>query len=354
MNGHRRSVTDEERLLREQKLRERRQDYRHRVKHWVRTNAWVPVARQRLQRVRNEREAQYLKYFTLCAEEAIDVRLFGIQEDLVEVDERGCPQVVFCECYAEQYELIARALGRTNGYKAWFEDLVLDRASPISQDFYSELPFDIYNLDFSGVCFPRADPPFSRTLEAIVSLVEVLGGEASYRRGFDIFVTFRAQRSQENEEAIRQLRRNLSANRRDFPWFDQAFEQNYGPDAGTLVDRQYHQFLLLALPKLLGLFGSECGFRVECLHRLYYPRPSAEHPQYRIISFIMSFDWVGTSSSLARSVRQPSPAHVVTAVAYADMVRQAVEQRPINVSALAYDWDQCERELQALLDIGSF
>ncbi len=353
MGGRKTSGTNDSqlRLLRETKLREYRRDYTGAVKAFVRKHAWVPAAQNRLQQAKHERGAEFLKYFTLCAEKAIDVHLLGI-ENLVDFDGRGYPEVVFCEYHAEQYELIARTLGRTkNGYLARFEDLVLDEASQESQDFYSELPFDIYNLDFTSVCFPKTEPPFSNTLDAIVTLIKKLGEEALFRQGFDIFLTFRAQRSADNNEAIRSLKDNVRVNRREFDWFDKALELNYGPSVGKLVNNRYHEFLLVALPKLLAWYAQDFGFGVECPHRLCYARPDPQHPHFHIISFVLSFDWVGVSTSSERSVRQPSPKQAFTTAAYVKMVRHVIEQKPTNVDTAKFPRRKYAQEVQELLDL---
>jgi len=350
MANHQRNETAEDsrqrdRRLRESKQRDHERDYTDPEKHFVRKNAWMLAAQNRLQRVRDAGR-EHLKYFTLCAEKAIDVHLFGI-EDLVEFDGRGYPKVVFCECYPDQYELIAANLGRTRGFLAYFEDLVLDRNRPESEDFYLELPFDVYNLDFTGVCFPKAEPPFSRTLKAIFTLIEE--GLPTYQQGFDMFFTFRAQRSEENEEAIKALRDNTRDNRRQYDWFSDAFVERYGDDMGRLLGSRYHEFLLLTLPKLLGRFGNEAGFKVACTHRLYYPRPNVQNPQYYIVSFGLSFDWVGEDTGLRRSVRQQVPKQEIVTEAYLRMMRQLIEQDITNVGAARFPRDQYKQEVQELL-----
>lgn len=346
MAGHQRDETAEDRLVRESKQREHERDYTDPVKHFVRKQVWVPVGQARLQTLRHERRGESLKYFTLCAKKAIDVHLFGM-ENLVEFDGRGYPGVVFCECFPDQYSLITASLRRTRGFLAYFEDLVLERESPESQDFYSELPFDVYNLDFTGVCFPKAEPPFSKTLDAIVALIEVLASPP-YREGFDIFLTFRAKRSEENEKAISQLKGNVRENRTQHDWYNDAFVQMHGDNIGPLL-QTYHEFLLRTLPKLLGKFAKEAGFRVACPHSLCYPRPDAQHPQYYIISFVLSFDWVEADVAVRRSIRQPVSRDEVVTDAYFSMMRQVIGQQIKNVGAVRFARDRYAQEVQELL-----
>ena len=229
--------------IREEKQRDTRRHYTDPEKHFVRKHVWEPAALARLQKVQN-REERRLNYFTLCAEKAIDVLYFA-KENIIENNNGvGYPSVAFCESYQDIYEIITTNLGRTRGILARFEDLVLDRSSELSMEFYKILPFDIYNLDFTGMCFPRGEPPFSRTLDAIVTLIEEMG-RSHHQHGFDMFFTFRAQRSEENEEAIRDLRENLNENRQTYKWYNEIFRRIHG-DIGLMLEEQYHQFLLCA------------------------------------------------------------------------------------------------------------
>jgi hypothetical protein len=348
MANHWRAETHTERALRDSKQREHERDYTDPEKHYVRKHAWVPTAQARLNRLRGEGTGDYLRYFTLCAEKAIDVHLFGVQESLVRFDGKGYPDVVFCECYPDQFEAIQARLDRTTGILGYFEDLVLDASSEQSQLFTSELPFDIYNLDFTGVCFPRAEPPFSRTLDAIVTLVERLA-QPQYQKGFDIFLTFRAQRSQENEDAIRQLRANVQDNRSQYDWFDDLLIRNYGGSMGTLAQSRYHQFLLLSLPKFVGRFGERAGFRLACPHRLCYGRPTAQHADFYIISFVLTFDWEGEDTTLRRSLRQSVPAQEARTEAYLRMLRNLVEQDICNVGTTRFARERYKQEVRDLL-----
>jgi hypothetical protein len=339
--------TNANRIIREEKQREHAREYTDPEKHYVRKNVWQPAAIDRLQKLR-VREQRRLKYFTLCAEKAIDIHYFGISNLIEDRDGLGYPSVAFCECFPDQYEMIAANLGRTRGFLSRFEDLVLDRESEVSKSFYSELPFDIYNLDFTGVCFPSGDSPFSNTLNAIVALIEELGTE-KYHRGFEMFFTFRAKRSEENEEAITQLKDNLRDNRDHYGWYNHAFEEKYG-DIGRLLKTRYHEFLLCALPKLIGQFGRRSGFQVACPYRLFYPRPNIKKPNYYIISFVLSFDWIGPNKDGRRAVRQVISRQEIATSAYLDLIRVTVERDVQNVSSTPFPREDYKREVADLLE----
>jgi hypothetical protein len=347
MNDHQINDDEVDRLIRENKQQEHVRDYLDPEKHYVRRDVWKLAATNRLNKL-GITERRRLKYFTLCAEKAIDVHYFGTQNLIEDHDGRGYPSVTYCECFADQYEIIAANLGRTRGFLSKFEDLVLRRESDKSKSFFSELPFDIYNLDFTGVCFPREESPFSNTLQAILALIDELATE-KYRGGFEMFFTFRANRNEENEIAINELRGNLSENRRQYGWYDEAFGRKYG-DVGSLLQTRYHEFLLCALPKLIGRFGKQAGFQVACPFSLYYPRPNPQNPTYYIISFVLSFDWIGTNRDLRRQVRQMVPHQEIATEAYLNMIQTTLERDIQNVGTTRFARAEYQSEVADLLE----
>ncbi len=335
------------RLLQERKRDEHNREYRDAVKHYVRKHAWVPVAQDRLTKLQeHDPDRKHLKYFTLCAKEAIDVHLFGIK-NLVFHNGRGYPKVVFCENMGEDFAQIATSLGRARGFLAEFEKLVLFKGSEESDAFYDELPFDVLNLDFSGVCFPKSDPPYSRTLDAITTLISEMGQR--FQHGFDLFLTFRAKRSEENKEAIKRLKANLRDNQSSYDWFGDAFRTSYQMSIGDLAIKRYYEFLILALPKFLGRFGKEAGFRVSCPKSLYYQRGRGGNSQFHIISFVLCFDWEGKGSLLPSDVRQNVPCDEITNNSYLDMLRHLVGQKPINVDTTKFARRLYKDEVATLL-----
>ena len=335
-------------LEREHKLSAHRREFTDADKHFVRRNGWLPAAQERLEKNRIGNK-NYLRYFTLCAAKAIDVSLFFTQE-LVEFDGRRYPDVVFCENNANVYATITGRLRDTIGFLAEFQDLVLDRETRKSTEFYSELElqFDVFNLDFTGMCFPLSEPPYSRTLEAIVQLITHLSGQPKCK-GFDIFFTFRAQRSAENRGAVTTLKDNLRENRTHHPFFREALQTNYNNNLGTLADRQYHKFLLLALPKFIGSIGVQSGLKVVCTHR-YYVLHDDVAPPYHIISFGMSFDPTRVRQA-GEGLQQTVISEEIIISAYIDMLRDLVGIEAINVPATRYNRPELEKEVQDLIEL---
>jgi len=334
MDAHQKYKTTNDRRISEEKQSEHERDYTDAEKHYVRKHVWEPAASDRLIKI-NATESRQLKYFTLCAEKAIDVYYFYFKNLIGDYDGLGYPTVAYCECDTGHYETLAANLGRTLGFHAYFEDLVLDQENPKSKEFYSSLPFDIYNLDFTGVCFPRGEPPFSRTLDAIVTLINKLG-QPGYRSGFDIFFTFRAQRSEENRDAIRDLKNNLDDNIRSYPWYNDLFIFRH-QSVEELLQSRYHEFLLCSLPKLIGGLSRVAGFQVSCPFSLYYPRPNSQNPKYYIVSFVLKFDWVGVDAPrFGRRVRQQIPLQDIVTDAYLQMIRAIIERNIQNVGSIKF------------------
>ncbi len=65
----------------------------HYAKHWVRYHGWLPAAQEYKQLSRKKS----LKYFTLCAEEAIDVFMLELEGVLSRDKNKRLPDVIICE-----------------------------------------------------------------------------------------------------------------------------------------------------------------------------------------------------------------------------------------------------------------
>lgn len=75
-------------------------------KHCVRYYGWLPASRAFQKQIKKES----LKYFTLCAKQAIDVFMFELEKVLVRDQNKKLPDVIICEkipsCAAEIFKLV--------------------------------------------------------------------------------------------------------------------------------------------------------------------------------------------------------------------------------------------------------
>ena len=349
MNGRQQeNFQNNDRFLNEVKATEHKRDYTDPEKHYVRKNVWEPVACSRLEKI-NQRVNRRLRYFTLCAEDAIDIHYFYIKNLISSENGTYYPDTVYCECDKEPYEILAANFGKTIGFLSKFEDLVLKTDSVESKSFYGLLPFDIFNLDFTSFCFPSSDPPFSDTINAIFNLIETMANLPT-KQGFDMLFTFRAERkTNENETAINQLLNNQKDNITNYQFYKQAVEQK-GLDFNDLVNSRYYEFLLYSLPKIIGKRASDSGLLVGCPYSVYYPRPDLTHPSYYIISFVMSFDIFPTQQR--RSIQPElctTDSNSILTARYFELLSHIVNSNNQNIASTRFSKDEYKNEVKDLL-----
>lgn len=255
------------------------------IKHYVRINGWLTVAEKRIALIQEKSyERKYgLRYFTLPGRDSIDIYLFS-EASLISHDGRGFPSVYFCEYLRANYTEIKNYLGRTKGAKDSFENLM--RQGSFIAKIRRE-PFDVINLDFSGVCFPPQDEPFSPTLKAIYQLIE-------YQKGheFDLFITFRAEKTEDNQDAIDTLCQNMNDNFNENEEIESIFKEKFEEQTPEeLVENDYGLFLLTTFPKIIFGYGSTHNFVVTCSQKYIYKREKhgRRRETYQIIKFLFTF-----------------------------------------------------------------
>lgn len=318
----------------ERSRRQVRQVNRSPVKHYVRLNGWLPSARTRYERVNRP-----LRLFTLCGEDAIDVRLFAA-ERLIEKDSRGFPGVSWCELSPETASILRTKLGRVSRS-------FLGTLEKLSQtaEFKEWFPFDVINLDFTSLPFPRSQPPFNSTWVAVTT---ILACQQTHRAGCELFLTFNADRSPANDDAVNQLVSLVETNFESRNWSRDLFMSTSGGVLpADLSSSQYDKFLLIALPKFVGRLAADQGFGVRELGRFAYTRHPPGRRPYRITKFTFSLE----------PLEDPPPRldalgrHELTAAAYDFLVRRAFEEVGVDVdSALDANMSQTlDREVNLLL-----
>jgi len=288
-------------------------------KHYVRKEGWLTIARNRKEVVSSRVETQgYIRYFSLCGKEAIDVLLFE-REGIIRANARGYPDVCYCDFVEDnplEFAKLKETLGKTKGFNMRFEELVYDGSF---QKLVQNEPFDVVNLDFCGSCFPKHDAPDSKTLRAIECVLKLQSAVS-----FNLFITFRAQRSSENSGAIKELRDVMEKNLSQFSDFKSVYEEKIGFPLNILCENDYPSFLLHTFPKILLGFGNNYNLGGECIRRFYYKRKEGE---YKIVKFIFSFEPRRENNRFSDRSRKT----VQLANAYHKSIINCLKNSPINV-----------------------
>lgn len=244
------------------------------IKHAARCLLWLPEARA----LRQE-ENRCLKYFTLPGRWAWDI-FFLEKEGVIQKDSRGFPEVRFCDNNSKSYSDAKRLLGNTIGKKENFERLVLNE----QVEFWDSFPYDIYNLDFCGTCFPDNQPPFSETFQAIEKIIEkhVEGNHFP----FVIFLTMKAFDGETNPHAKEQLIQNIKTNRANAGLTQQI--ATVIPNIQHFVAQNFTDFIVISVPKIIcHLAKRHCDLDVRS--RAKYLRSNDAIGDFFITKFVFKF-----------------------------------------------------------------
>jgi hypothetical protein len=285
-----------------------------------------------------------VRYLTLCAKEAIDVRYFRNKGVLpYDAKQKFYPTVTFIERDAQDYAIIAETLGKTRlGIKGDLEAILVrpDENADNSQRLRNSFPYDIINLDFTGEVVRGGDPPYSQTMRAIERIVELQHQANS--TGWHMFLTFRACQQTANHEADLQIQGIIEANFQ----IPQALNA-YGarPAPRELIEAQYEEFLRIGIMKFLAGCAPNRGYEfVPGGSYMYRRDPEDGGPPYHIVKLIVEF----RSIRPARNIPNP---HLANA-AYENSVPRIFRSQPVDMVALldnAATFNRIRQDLRPVL-----
>lgn len=304
----------------ESRRRKARSSYTDIKKHFVRLNGWLPVFQRYSLAL-----AGRVRYLTLCAKHAIDVRYFR-QKGFLPYDneQKAYPTVTFVEKDAQDYAIIAESLGTTKlGIKGDLEDILVnpERNLDNSRKLRESFPYDVINLDFTGEVVREDDPPYSQTIRAIERIMELQN--AANSQAWHMFLTFRACPETSNHEADDELQAIIEGNLQNA---EAAAAYQGRPEPGELVRRGYEEFLRIGVTKFLASSASQRGFACTLESSYVYPRnPGEGAPAYHIVKLIVAFRAIRTPRNL------PNP-HRARA-AYEECVPQIFRSQAVDVHA---------------------
>jgi hypothetical protein len=256
-----------------QKTIEAYHDFGDELKHAARYLLWLPEAKK----LKSEK-GRFLTYFTLPGTRAFDIFFFE-QEGIVERQVRGFPGVRFCENNSDAFSTAKRFLGDTIGIKRSFEDIVLND----KKEFWDAFPYDIYNLDFCGTCFPDNQPPFSNTFESLTKIIKRHCLQVHFP--FLIFLTMKAFSPETSKEAQKDLIKNIEDNRNDGNFAD--IINKLIPNTNSFVKDNFVDFIILSIPKIVCHIAQREKRSISVQYRAKYARHNG---RYYITKFVFRFD----------------------------------------------------------------
>lgn len=311
-------------------------DYRDLKKHLVRVDGWLPA----FARHSNAR-GSHVRYLTLCAKEAIDVRYFAQRGLLARNDAKNeYPSLTFIEADEEDYAVIAETLGRVRlGVRARLEDVLLDRQHPSHADLAATFPHEVVNLDFCGDIIPRGDHPYGETLRCIDKVLEL---QADAAAGWHMFITFRALRTRTNDEANVQLQEIIDGNlaRGDFR------EAYVGrPLPAILVETAYPEFLRVSISKFLAHAGRNRGYAVEIESSWVYSRREGA---YHIVKLVAALRPLRPRNSLPNPYQEGLQYDQAVAAIFRSQPRDVDQEIQEREDEIRQELDPVLRELEEL------
>lgn len=256
---------------------------------WFVRYRWLEYTLRRRKKISKD----FIKFFTLPGVECFDIRLFK-HYGLLKVTATGFEDsVAYCEENRERYTRIGNLLPNARRSPDSYEDFVGVGIAGFTGRADRWFPFDVINLDFSGPGFDQPGRNTSRTAEAILKTFKL---QKSKRYSFSFFITIPANPLWDSLSGKRQLQQCLETNLADSATqeFTNAFRRKYSRyqvrSSQAYATMNYHEFLLITVPKLVIKYGLDEWFVVSCEEKLTYV---GEGHTTRMVSFCFECEYVG-------------------------------------------------------------
>jgi len=264
------------------------------LKHFVRTEGWLPRCRRRLRIVRanasKPTSARRLRYFTFCAVGAIDVLMLDVAKIIRRSKDKEFDTVVFFDRNEIDVVETQKRIRGAHGYPGEFVDIVLlpdaedaptqdglaalsppaeqtdrldirnqQRSLATHRDFIREFPFDIINLDLEGYFFKRNDPFPGKMIASLRKLlawqkirINPESPRAENLSGFSLMFTTKIGPPDLTDEYLAMLNTAIQTNLdRDGELRDILAQRSGTADVAELRAQNFDMFFKVALPKLI-------------------------------------------------------------------------------------------------------
>jgi hypothetical protein len=349
-------------------------DYDHDIlKHYVRTQGWLPACRRRLKRLREGRslkQQRRLKYFTFCAVRAIDVLMLDVARVVRPSADGGFDTVCFFdrsrEAVIETQKRIPGAIGFPGEFIAIVlsddpdeatvadgaegEVLIAPEQEPDRREtrerqvqldqrraFIRKFPFDVVNLDLEAFLFKSSQEMPGRVISALRKVLEwqrrpVTGPKspAEHLREFTLMFTTQVGPPNMGNNYLEMLARRIDENlARDGELRAALLERTGATDGNTLRGSNFEAFFEFAVPKVLMHLLLENDWHVDPkfgLRIFEFERQSKDGP-YKMLHFVMDV----LRNNPPRENRAPGDPCVAAIDAYRQVAKDVFRREPVRI-----------------------
>lgn len=359
------------------------------LKHFVRTDAWLPLSKRHLQAIRQGRKPKHtrrLRYFTFCAVGAIDVLMLDVTKVIRWSSNRQFDTVFFFTRSDEAIGETRKNIPGAIGFPGSFVDVILtpDAGEDLGlgltglespqdlpdtrktreemlrlrtrRDFRRSFPFDVINLDLEGYLFKPAEKIPGDLINALRKVFEwqqrplVIPGRPEERlETFGLMFTTKLGPRSLSREFLGMLRDGLEQNLNDDAELRQSLVRRTGVEQiATLLEGNFEAFFKLAAPKIIVQALMETDWYVDPAHGItlyeFERRPEGAEA-YRMLHLVMDV----RRQDPPRDARPPGLLIAPTArQAYPQVVRDLFERPEKVVTLDTVDVPAMERNLDLI------
>jgi hypothetical protein len=358
------------------------------LKHYVRTEAWLPLCRKRLRTIRNASPPgapkRRLRYFTFCAVGAVDVLMLDVAR-VIRPSAQGFDTVCFFdktpELVAETHKRIPGAFGFPGDFTEVVvcddpdDEYVIGGGDPLAppvadqdtletrsrkvllaqrQEFIRQFPFDVINLDLEEFLFKPKDPFPGKIVKALRNLFSwqrrpLTTPQVRNQKldGFTLMFTTQIGPPNLSDEYLNMLRDRLNMNISDDVHLSSLLTERTGLDnIEALRQEQFNDFFKLGMPKILASILMEEDWYIDSevgILMYEFERPSKTGP-YQMLHLAMDVK----RHNPPKERRAPGISSSEAQAAYQEVIRQIFSKRETIVSPESINQASLQEDLNRI------
>lgn len=269
-------------------IRKREEEYKSTHKHWVRRNIWL----ESVESIAQKKREKTIKYLTLPALHRLDVSLF-LNEGLIEISKKGTnePREIYVAAFENDPTKFALMKDQKPSFILFGCGSIEEVLTDSNNKYYNELrdlfPFDVINMDLTTSLTPKHEGPYSKTMEAIETILDLQQG---FGIRWALFLTFRNVPDELEEGAQKQLFKNLQNNIDNNPEILEIFQKRYQRNSvQELAKNDMKTCISQAIIKWIIDRAHQHKFKVSSMDICFYPRIKPGIPKYEIYKHVIEF-----------------------------------------------------------------